>query len=243
MAKCITMLYRRERDNMDILIAEDEQDIRELLELHLIKEGYNVHLASNGEEALDIFKKHEIDLALLDIMMPKIDGLKVLKHIREKSEIPVIFITARDEESDKILGLGLGADDYVIKPFSPIEIIARVQAHLRRYYKYSNKVQKSEIKIGQLKIDKESCIVYKNEKEIILNAKEFKILEILMENVGKVYTKKQLYEIVWEEPYYGDSNTIMVHISHIREKIEDNPKSPIYLKTIRGIGYKLEKVE
>ncbi|CAM2831409.1 response regulator transcription factor [Hathewaya histolytica] len=227
---------------MNILIAEDEQDIRELLELHLIKEGYSVYLASNGEEALNIFNSNSIDIALLDIMMPKIDGLRVLKSIREESEIPVIFITARDEESDKILGLGLGADDYVIKPFSPIEIIARVQAQLRRYYKYSNKTLRDEIKIGDLVIDKESCIVYKNEKEIMLNAKEFKILEILMENAGKVYTKKQLYEIVWDEPYYGDSNTIMVHISHIREKIEDNPKSPMYIKTIRGIGYKLEKI-
>lgn len=227
---------------MNILVAEDEQDIRELLELHLLKEGYTIYLASDGEEALKVFEKEAIDIALLDIMMPKIDGYRVLKEIRETSEIPVIFITARDDEADKILGLGLGADDYVVKPFSPIEIIARVKAQLRRSYKYSNKSSKNEITIGDLKIDRESCIVYRDTKEINLNAKEFKILEMMMDNAGKVYTKKQLYEAVWEEPYYGDSNTIMVHISHIREKIEENPKSPKYLKTIRGIGYKMEKI-
>jgi len=226
---------------MNILIVEDEQDIRELLEIHLSKEGYNIFTAEDGVQGLDIFQNEDIDIALLDVMIPKIDGFKVLKRIRETSEMPVIFITARDEESDKILGLGLGADDYVIKPFSPIEIIARVQAQLRRYYKYSNKTHKTEIIIGELMLDKESCTIYKNNIELALNPKEYRLLQFILENPGKVYTKKQLYEIVWENPYYGDSNTIMVHISHIREKIEDDPKNPKYLKTIRGIGYKMEK--
>jgi len=226
---------------MNILIVEDEQDIRELLEIHLSKEGYNIFTAEDGMQALDIFQSKDIDIALLDVMIPKINGFKVLKKIRETSEIPVIFITAREEESDKILGLGLGADDYVIKPFSPIEIIARVKAQLRRYYKYSNKTHKTEIIIGELRLDKESCSIYKNDIQLALNPKEYRLLVFILENPGKVYTKKQLYEMVWENPYYGDSNTIMVHISHIREKIEEDPKNPKYLITIRGIGYKMEQ--
>lgn len=227
---------------MNILIAEDEQDIRELLEMHLVKEGYEVFTAEDGERAVEIFDNNDIHIALLDVMMPKMNGFKVLKYIREKSQIPVIFITARTEDEDKILGLGLGADDYVSKPFSPIEIVARVQAHLRRYCRYSNgNSSKNRIELGQLVLDKDSCVVYKNEEIVQLNAKEYKIIELFMENRGRVYTKKQLYEAVWGEEYYGDSNTIMVHISHIREKIEDNPKNPKYLKTIRGIGYKMEK--
>lgn len=227
-------------DFLNILIVEDEQDIRELLEIHLSKQGYVIFTAEDGVQALDIFQNTDIDIALLDVMIPKIDGFKVLKKIRETSEIPVIFITAREEDSDKILGLGLGADDYVIKPFSPMEITARVQAQLRRYYKYSNKTHKTEILIGELMLDKGSCIIYKNNIELALNPKEYRLLELILENPGKVYTKKQLYEVVWQNPYYGDSNTIMVHISHIREKIEDDPKNPQYLKTIRGIGYKME---
>jgi DNA-binding response OmpR family regulator len=226
---------------MNILIVEDEQDIRELLEIHLSKEGYKIFTAEDGVQALNIFEDKDIDIALLDVMIPKIDGFKVLKKIRETREMPVIFITAREEEADKILGLGLGADDYVIKPFSPIEIIARVKAQLRRCYKYSNKAHKTGTVIGELTLDKESCSIYKNGIELALNPKEYRLLEFILENPGKVYTKKQLYEIVWQNPYYGDSNTIMVHISHIREKIEDDPKNPKYLKTIRGIGYKMEQ--
>ena len=226
---------------MNILIVEDEQDIRELLEIHLSKGGYNIFMAEDGLEALNIFENKEIDIALLDVMIPKLDGFSVLKKIRETSEIPVIFITAKEEEADKIKGLGLGADDYVIKPFSPIEIVARVNAQLRRYYKYANKTHKTITIIGELTLDKESCSICKNGNELALNQKEYRLLEFIMENRGKVYTKKQLYEIVWGSPYYGDSNTIMVHISHIREKVEEDPKNPKYLKTIRGIGYKMEQ--
>lgn len=227
---------------MNILIAEDEQDIRNLLALHLAKEGYKVFEACDGVEALKVFEENNIDLALLDVMMPKLDGFQVIQKLREISEIPVIFLTAREGDNDKILGLGLGADDYIVKPFNPIEVIARIQAQLRRYYKYTNKNSKNHIIIGNLRLDKESCCLCKCGNVIELNAKEYKILELLMDNVGKIYTKKQLYEAVWEDLYYGDDNTIMVHISHLRDKIEDNPKSPIYLKTIRGIGYKFEKV-
>lgn len=227
---------------MNILIAEDEKDIRNLLELHLSKEGFNAFLASDGKEALYILENNKIDLAVLDIMMPNLDGIGVLKELRKSSTIPVIFLTAKAQDADKILGLGLGADDYMVKPFSPIELIARIQAQLRRYYKYSPTTTSSKISYGELILDKDCCLIYKNKKPIELNAKEYKILELLMENIGKVYTKKQLYETVWGDVYYGDDNTIMVHISHIRDKIEDIPKSPKYLKTIRGIGYKLERL-
>ncbi|WBW97628.1 response regulator transcription factor [Oceanirhabdus sp. W0125-5] len=226
--------------NEKVLVVEDESDIRELLEIHLLNEGYEVFTAKDGEEALKIFNIEKIDIALLDVMMPKVNGFKVIKHIREVSNIPIIFITARVEDEDKILGLGLGADDYISKPFSPSEVIARVQAHLRRYLAYSNKI-KEELICGNLTIDKKSCEVKKDGEVIQLNAKEYKLLLLFMENMGRVFTKKQLYENVWEDDYYGDSNTIMVHISHLRDKIEVNPKNPSYLKTVRGIGYKMEK--
>lgn len=228
---------------LNILIAEDEKDIRDLVSLHLSKDDYKVFEAENGIEAINIFESNKIDLAILDVMMPKLDGFAVIKKIRESSTIPVIFVTARDEDMDKILGLGLGADDYMVKPFSPLELTARVQAQLRRYYKYTNSQNVTELVLGDLTLDKESCTLHKSQNRVELNAKEFKILEFLMENKGKVFTKKQLYEKVWEEPYYGDDNTIMVHISHLRDKIEDDPKNPKYLKTIRGIGYKIENVD
>jgi len=222
------------------LIAEDEKDLRELLKLLLIKEGYHVYDAFNGLVAHEIFLKHSIDLAILNVMMPKLDGFNLLRKIRETSEIPVIFLTARGEDMDKILGLGLGADDYMIKPFSALELVARVQAQLRRSYNYASKTanQDSRLAIGDLTLDHDGCSVYKAGQLLELNAKEYKLLELFMHNIGRVYTKKQLYEAVWEEEYYGDANTIMVHISHLREKIEDNPKEAKYLKTIRGIGYK-----
>lgn len=223
-----------------ILIAEDEEDIRELLSIHLENEGYEVFQAANGLEAIELFYQEDIDLMLLDVMMPKIDGFKVLTKIRENSDIPVIFLTARAEEEDKILGLGLGADDYVVKPFSLLEIASRVNAQLRRFFKYSSKEKKSLIQNGDLEIDLENYVVTKHGAELDLNPKEFKLMTLFMENIGKVYTKKQLYETIWEDVYYGDSNTIMVHISHLREKIEDTPKEPKYLKTIRGIGYRME---
>lgn len=211
--------------------------------MHLLKEGFTVYNSETGLKALDIFYDNDIDLAILDVMMPELDGFNLLRKIRETSDIPVMFLTARGEDPDKILGLGLGADDYMVKPFNPIVLIARVNAQLRRSYKYKTTLKTPDriiIKIGDLTFDKDSYSIYKDDKHLECNAKETKLLQIFMENLGKVYTKKQLYEAVWEEPYYGDDNTIMVHISHLRDKIEDNPKSPKYLKTIRGIGYKME---
>lgn len=227
---------------MNILIAEDEQDICELMALHLTKEGFNVFKTFDGMSAIETFRNNNIDLAILDVMMPIMDGFSVLKNIRETSEIPVIMVTARGEDTDKIAGLNLGADDYVVKPFSAMLLIARVNAQLRRYYKFTNGKGKNILYVGDLSLCRDSCALCKNDAPIELNAKEYKIMELLMENPGKVYTKKQIYEQVWKDTYYGDDNTIMVHISHIREKIEDNPREPKYLKTIRGIGYKLESL-
>lgn len=229
---------------MKILIAEDEEDIRRLLTLNMKKEGYEVISCKDGIEALEEFKKQEIHLALLDIMMPNIDGITVMEEIRKTSVIPIIFITAMSTDSDKVLALGLGADDYIVKPINAIELTARVSSQLRRCYQYvNNKEESTKIVLGELTLNKENYEVYKNNIKIDLNPKEFKILDLLMSNPGRVYTKKQIYEKVWEENYCGDDNTLLVHLSHLREKIEDSPKSPKYLKTIRGIGYKFEMVK
>ena len=229
---------------MKILIAEDEEDIRRLLNLNMKKEGYEVIACKDGIEALEEFKKQEIHLALLDIMMPNIDGITVMEEIRKTSVIPIIFITAMSTDSDKVLALGLGADDYIVKPINAIELTARVSSQLRRCYQYvNNKEESTKIVLGELTLNKENYEVYKNNIKIDLNPKEFKILDLLMSNPGRVYTKKQIYEKVWEENYCGDDNTLLVHLSHLREKIEDSPKSPKYLKTIRGIGYKFEMVK
>lgn len=176
--------------------------------------------------------------------MPNIDGITVMEEIRKTSVIPIIFITAMSTDSDKVLALGLGADDYIVKPINAIELTARVSSQLRRCYQYvNNKEESTKIVLGELTLNKENYEVYKNNIKIDLNPKEFKILDLLMSNPGRVYTKKQIYEKVWEENYCGDDNTLLVHLSHLREKIEDSPKSPKYLKTIRGIGYKFEMVK
>lgn len=225
---------------MNILIAEDEKDIRDLISIHMKKEGYNIFPVSDGKEALDIFEREKIDLMLVDIMMPKISGITVIQKVREISTIPIICITAMGSDSDKVLALGIGADDYLVKPISPIELSARVSSHIRRCYKYTENIEKVYIN-GELKLYSDTFEVYKGDKKIELNPKEFKILKLLISNAGRVFTKKQIYEQVWGDIYIGDSNNIMVHLSHIREKVEDDPKNPVYIKTIRGIGYKIER--
>ncbi len=227
--------------DINILIVEDEEDIRNLLSVNLSNQGYNIIEASNGIEGLELFYKNDIDLVIIDVMMPIMDGFKTVSKIRTTSKVPVIFLTARDDETDKILGFGLGADDYVVKPFSIAEVISRVQAHLRRYMEYGVNNSIKVITNGSISIDTENYIARKNNIDIDLNPKELKILSLLIQNVGRIYTKKQIYENVWEDMYHGDDNTIMVHISHIREKVEDDPKNPKYIKTIRGIGYRMEK--
>lgn len=228
---------------VNILVAEDDKDIRNLLKINLEQEGYCVLTANDGLDALRILEKGKVDLAVLDVMMPRLDGFNLLRRIRETSTIPVIFLTARGEDMDKVLGLGLGADDYLVKPFSMSELVARVSAHLRRNHEYILQGRKESAKIvsGSLVLDKDGCCVYKDGDLVELNAKEYKLLAYLMESPERVYTKKQLYRAVWDEDVYYDDNTIMVHISHIRSKIEADPKNPEYIKTIRGIGYKFHK--
>lgn len=229
---------------MNILISEDEYDIRNLLKISLEDEGYRVFEAEDGIKALNILKKEDVDLAILDVMMPRLDGFNLLRKIRETSTMPVIFLTARTADMDKVLGLSLGADDYLAKPFSVSELLARVAAQLRRSSEYSSPKQKEAtyIEYGDLRLNKDGCCLYKQGNLIELNAKEYKLVLLLMENPQKVFTKKQLYNAVWDEDYYYDDNTIMVHISHIRSKIESDPQNPEYLKTIRGIGYKFHMV-
>ena len=228
---------------LNILIAEDENDIRSLLEFKLKEEGYSVFGAKDGIVALEIMESNTIDLAILDVMMPRLDGFNLLRKIRQTSNMPVIFLTARGDDMDKILGLGIGADDYIIKPFSLAELIARVSAQLRRNNEYlsQNLKASSKLEYGSLCLDKDSCCVYKDNMLIELNAKEYMLLKYLMESPDRVFTKKQLYKEVWDEDIYYDDNTIMVHISHIRNKIETDPKNPEYIKTIRGIGYKFNR--
>ncbi len=225
--------------DINILVAEDEDDIRALLNLHLSNKGYKIFQASNGVEALDIVSRENIHLLILDVMMPEMDGFEVIKKIRETSNIPVIFLTAVTEEANKILGLGLGADDYVVKPFSIIEIISRVEAHLRRYMEYSSSDFSNTLTNGELTLNLTNYEFKKNGIVIDLMLKEFNMLALFMKNLDRAFTKKQLYEAVWEEEYLEDDNTIMVHISNLREKIEDNPRKPKYLKTIRGVGYRM----
>jgi len=226
---------------MVILIADDESDIRNLIKISLEENGYTVLTAQNGKEAWHILTTQDVHLAILDVMMPVMDGFNLLRKIREHSTIPVIFLTARADDMDKVLGLGLGADDYLAKPFSIAELVARVGAQLRRNNEYLSPKEKSNTSItyGNLTIDKEKCCVFKDGELIELGAKEYKLLLHFMEHPEKVFTKKQLYDAVWDEEYYFDDNTVMVHISRIRNRIEDDPQKPKYLKTIRGIGYKL----
>lgn len=225
-----------------ILIAEDDTDIRQLIRMHLEKDDYHVDTAENGLKALEKFNLAHYDLIILDIMMPGLTGIELLRHIREKSEVPVLMLTARDADHDKILGLDLGADDYITKPFSIFELSSRVRAHLRRYLKFN---QNADIKgrileSGPLFLDESRHKVTVSGQAVDLNPTEFKILTLFMQSPGRVYTKRQIYEFAWEEDYHGDDNTIMVHISHLREKIETDPKHPRLIKTIRGVGYRLE---
>jgi len=226
---------------MNILIADDEIDIRNLVKMSLEENGYKVLTAKDGKEAWDILKTQEVHLAILDVMMPVLDGFNLLRKIREHSTLPVIFLTARTDDMDKVLGLGLGADDYLAKPFSIAELVARVGAQLRRNNEYLQRKEKRPVSLnyGNLSIDKEKCCAFKKGEPLELGAKEYKLLLHFMEHPEKVFTKRQLYQAVWGEEYFFDDNTVMVHISRLRNQIEDDPQKPEYLKTIRGIGYKL----
>lgn len=228
----------------NILVCDDDKEIVKAIEIYLAKEGYNVFKAYDGNECLEILQKNKVQLVILDIMMPKKDGIETINEIREKYSIPVIMLSAKSEDEDKIKGLDMGADDYVTKPFNPQELIARVNSLLRRYTKLGSAVEEEEeniFRVGDLEIDDNLKQVKINEQEIKLTPTEYKILKFLTENKGKVYSINQIYENIWAEDCYGAENIIAVHIRHIREKIEINPKEPKYLKVIWGVGYKIEK--
>lgn len=227
--------------SIKILIADDESEIRDVLRLYIEQSGYEVVEAKDGIEAMEIFRKDKIDMALLDIMMPGIDGYRVLKNIRETSNIPVIMISAKMTESDRILGLDMGADDYITKPFAPLEAVARVKSNLRRFYSLGSGCIESElpaVAVRDLTLDLNSCQLSLGDKIIELTGVEFRIMKLLMENPGKVFTKKQIYEAGWEEEYFEADNSIMVSISKLRSKISDDPDE--YIKTVRGLGYRIQ---
>ncbi|MCP6680860.1 response regulator transcription factor [Bacillus nakamurai] len=208
----------------------------------LTKEGFEVTAAFDGEEALEILNTQKFEVILLDLMLPKIDGMECLRMIRSKSMVPVLIMSAKDEDVDKALGLGLGADDYISKPFSMLEVIARIKATIRREKHYKGSLPAKEekiINIGDLSVDLNGFSVKKFNEKINLTAKEFNILKLFISNPSQVYTKSQLYKSVWEDEYHGDENVINVHIRRLREKIEDDPSHPTYIKTLWGIGYKL----
>lgn len=228
------------QDQHTILIADDEPEIRSLLRLYLENEKYKVLEAENGIEALDLIKNEKISLCILDIMMPELDGYQVLRRIREKNNIPVIILSAKDADSEKILGLNLGADDYIAKPFNPLEAVARVNSNIRRYYKLGMEADHtSGIKVRDLVLDPDSCTLRKAGQTISLTSVEYRIMELFMSHPGKVYTKQQIYEYGWGETYIISDNNIMVCISKLRSKLGGDPSE--YIRTIRGLGYRLER--
>lgn len=231
--------------NYNVLVVEDDIDIIKLLKIYLENDGHKVLSAENGLEALQIIENTKIDLVVMDIMMPKMDGYELTQKIRAKYSIPIIILSAKNTDSDKILGLNLGADDYITKPFNPLEIVARVNSNLRRFYHLNNNIntnsEEVELVVGDLVLDTQKLSLFKKEEEIIITPTEYKILSLLMKTPGRVYTKVQIQETINGEYFQHDDNTLMVHISRLREKIEDDTKKPEYIKTIRGIGYKIEK--
>ena len=228
----------------NILVCDDDREIVEAIDIYLSKEGYNVLKAYDGMEAMELLKKQDIQLLLIDVMMPKLDGLRATLKIREKSSIPIIILSAKSEDSDKIIGLDVGADDYITKPFNPLELIARVKSQLRRYTKLGTMAEtKSNVyTVGGLEIDDESKEVTVDGEPVKLTPYEYNILLLMVKNPGRVFTINQIYENVWNEEAIAADNTVAVHIRHIREKIEINPKEPRYLKVVWGIGYKIDKI-
>ncbi|OCA96396.1 response regulator transcription factor [Clostridium beijerinckii] len=223
----------------NILVVEDDEEINNLISEALIKENYNIIQAFDGKQAIEKYNK-EYQLVILDLMLPYLDGIEVLRRIRELSTVPVIILSAKDEETDRIIGLSMGADDYMIKPFSVRELVARAKAQLRRYVDYNSIETKDTIlRHNDLKLDILNYKVLKNEQELSLRPKEFELLKLFMSNPSRVFTKAQLFNSVWDNEYLNDNNTVMVHIKRLRNKIEDNPNEPKYIQTVWGIGYKL----
>lgn len=226
-----------------ILVVDDEKEIRNLIGIYLENEGYKVIKASDGCEALKVLKSQQVHLIILDIMMPNMDGMEACMKIREHKNMPIIMLSAKGEDMDKIMGLTTGADDYITKPFNPLELLARVKSQLRRYTKLNNSIQNINsdiIEIDDLTINVSTHEVKVGEKLINLTRREFDILELLAKNRGIVFSTEKIYERVWNEEFYQSDNTVMVHIRKIREKIEENSRKPKYIKTVWGVGYKIE---
>ncbi|WP_425414339.1 response regulator transcription factor [Paenibacillus ginsengihumi] len=225
-----------------ILLVDDEKEIIDLLEIYLKNEGYRLLRASNGLEALSVLSKETVDLIVLDIMMPKMDGIEACLKIREQKNMPIIMLSAKSQDMDKILGLSSGADDYVSKPFNPLELLARIKSQLRRYTRLNVPQANTshEIEVDELTMNTLTHEVKVDGREIKLTPREFAILELLARHRGTVWSIEKIYEAVWQEPYFDSDNTVMVHIRKIREKIEDNPRKPKFIKTVWGVGYKVE---
>ncbi|GAA0698861.1 response regulator transcription factor [Paraclostridium ghonii] len=229
----------------NILVVDDDKEIVDSIEIYLKNEGFNVFKAYDGIEALEILLKYDIQLIVMDIMMPKLDGIKATIKIREEKNIPIILVSAKSEDSDKIIGLNIGADDYITKPFNPLELIARIKSQLRRYINLGNYKcieNKDILQSGELKLNLNSKEVFIDEDLVKLTPIEFKILSLLLANKGRVFSIDEIYERVWKEESFNSENTVSVHIRRIREKIEINPKEPKYLKVVWGVGYKIEKL-
>lgn len=228
----------------NILVCDDDKHIVEAIEIYLKNEGYTIYKAYDGIEAIEVLGKEHIDLLLIDIMMPRMDGIHAILKIRETSSIPIIFLSAKSEDTDKILGLNMGADDYITKPFNPLELVARVKSQLRRYTSFGSakeEKKQSEYTVGGLTINDETKEVFVEGEQVKLTPIEYSILLLLVQHQGKVFSINQIYESIWNEDAIGADNTVAVHIRHIREKIEINPKEPRYLKVVWGVGYKIEK--
>lgn len=228
----------------NILVCDDDKEIVDAIEIYLSQEGYHILKAYDGIQAVEMLKKEEIHLLLIDVMMPHLDGIRATRKIREYSSIPIIILSAKSEDVDKILGLNIGADDYITKPFNPLELIARVKSQLRRYTQLGNMPVEEEHAVyqcGSLVVDDDLKIVTVDGEQVKLTPIEYNILLLLIKNQGKVFSIEQIYENIWNEQAIGADNTVAVHIRHIREKIEINPREPRYLKVVWGIGYKIEK--
>ena len=224
-----------------ILVCDDDREIVEAIEIYLSQEGYQILKAYDGIEALEILEKEEVNLLIIDVMMPRLDGIRATLKIREKNSLPIIILSAKSEDTDKILGLNIGADDYVTKPFNPLELVARVKSQLRRFNELGGTAKETIYKVGGLQINDDLKQVTVDGEFVKLTPIEYNILLLLMKNQGKVFSINQIYESIWNEEAIGADNTVAVHIRHIREKIEINPKDPRYLKVVWGVGYKIEK--
>ncbi len=225
-----------------ILIADDEREIRELIRIYLTNEGYAVCEAGDGQEAITLLKQQQIDLVLLDVMMPKMDGIKACLQIRSEHQMPIIMLSAKGQDMDKIWGLNVGADDYLTKPFNPMELIARVRSQLRRYLQFAapQPTPEDTIAVGELVITPATHEVWVGGREAKLTRREFAILELLARHRGMVFSSQRIYEAVWSEAFCASDNTVMVHVRRVREKIEPDPRRPRYIKTVWGVGYKIE---